>query len=189
MKGTQAELDSGYLARINASLDADDWHDAYRWAKDWIGSGGGAGLLDPWLVYVGDGLGLGQTRTSIHAVDLALGTWIADDLDRGILLFVRARLIWLHLKDPKTAYTNMLMAETLAPTWLSEAVKDDLVRCEDEAGRNCRIKPTVSDPPDLQMSDFAVATLADRRSPLPAPGTEPPLWWQIYPLLCNEAAA
>lgn len=177
-----------YIERISALLDAGDWHAAYRWAKGWIGSGGGAALLDPWLVYVGDALTLGQWKSSVHAVDLALQHWISDSLDRGVLRWVRGRLIWIHLSDPKTALADLAAASVQVPGWLTDVASQDLRRCEGDAARSRRRKATVLPAPEFQPSDHAVVSLADRRSPVPAPGTEPVFWHRLLPLLDQKGA-
>jgi hypothetical protein len=65
------QVDDEYRELAVESLDQDDWYGAYCWAKGWIGHGG-AGLLDPWLVYVASALIHRRPRTASHSVDLAL---------------------------------------------------------------------------------------------------------------------
>jgi hypothetical protein len=67
-----------YRREALAALSADDWHRAYEWAKGWIRGGGGAWILDPWLVYVASSLLQGQPRTAVQSLDLALKHWIVE---------------------------------------------------------------------------------------------------------------
>jgi hypothetical protein len=60
------DLEHEYRERALRALVAGDWHDAYRWAKGWIGRGGGAWIVDPWLVYAASALLHRQPRSAIH---------------------------------------------------------------------------------------------------------------------------
>jgi hypothetical protein len=111
------------------SLEQEDWYAAYSWAKSWINRGGG-GVLDPWLVYVASALMHGQPRTAVHSVDLALRGWFTDLADRSVLHFVRSRVVWHRLRDPKTAEADLAMACRDAPAWLESAAKADEERRE-----------------------------------------------------------
>lgn len=76
-------------------------------AKGWIGGGGGAWIVDPWLVYVGSALLQGQPRSATHSTDLAVRVWIAEPANRAILRWVRGDVIRRRLNDPKTALEDL----------------------------------------------------------------------------------
>ena len=58
---------------------------AHRWAKGWIGQGGGAWIVDPWLVYAASAIMNGQRRNAVHSIDLAgnpsARSWASRRLD------------------------------------------------------------------------------------------------------------
>ena len=114
--GTEAE----YRAAVQAALAADDWHRAYQWAKGWIAHGGGAWIVEPWLVYAATSFMMGQPRTAVHSLDLALKHWLHEPGDRAVLRWVRGSIVRTHLADPKTALPDLETALSDAPAWLAE---------------------------------------------------------------------
>jgi hypothetical protein len=93
---------AAYRELALACLRAGDGLGAYRWAKGWIGAGGGP-HIDPWLVYVASSLLRGQPRNAVHAIDLAIGGWLPGRQDRAAMLYVRGVVVFRRLEDPKTA--------------------------------------------------------------------------------------
>jgi hypothetical protein len=81
--------DDDYRRLALEALAVGDGRAAHAWAKGWIGSGGGAWILDPWLVYVASALLVRQPRNAVHSTDIALRHWISDPPDRSILPWVR----------------------------------------------------------------------------------------------------
>ena len=183
VNGGQAAQDSEYVELVAAHIIDDDWHGVYTRCKGWIGSGGGAGLVDPWLGYVASGLMHGQPRTAIHAVDLALGNWLPRPLDRSVMHWVRSRVVRNYLNDPRTALSDLAISSGNAPSWLRPCIADDASRCEAEAARSRKRKPSVAPAPAFAGSDFASATLAARLLELQPDGSQPLLWEAIRPLL------
>ncbi len=53
------------------ACERNDWRGVYDWTKSWIFRGGGAWVVDAWLLYVVSGLLHGQPRISVRSVDLA----------------------------------------------------------------------------------------------------------------------
>jgi hypothetical protein len=84
-----------------AALEAGDWYGSYQWAKGWISSGGGARIVDPWLVYVASALLHGHPRTAVHSTDLALKHWIPEAEDRAILLWIRGDVVRRRLSGSR----------------------------------------------------------------------------------------
>lgn len=168
-----------YREHIRAGLAAEDWREPYEWAKGWIGSGGGARQLDPWLAYVASGMLKGEPRTAVHAVDLALRNWISDQADRAVLRWVRARIVRGPLKDPKSALADLLSAQQSMPRWLAGAALADTQTCQEEAETSRKRKSAVSEAPDYVGTDTPVET----RSEVVAAGAQPELWSDILPLL------
>src|SRR5690348_11496112 len=82
------------------ALAVRDANAAHAWAKAWIGNGGGAWIVDPWLVYVASALLAGQPRNAVRSTDVALRHWIADSQDRAVLLWVRGNVVRRRLSDP-----------------------------------------------------------------------------------------
>jgi hypothetical protein len=105
-----------YRPIIQKALEAGDWHEAYRWAKGWIGSGGGARSVEPWLVYMASSLLHGQPRGAVNSADLALKHWIRAKKARAVIRYARGEVIRLHLRDPKTALDD-LRASRAAPDY------------------------------------------------------------------------
>jgi len=52
-----------------AALEARDWYGAHTAAKGWIVGGGGAWIVDPWLVYVGNALRPAKTGPARWATE------------------------------------------------------------------------------------------------------------------------
>jgi len=162
-----------YRRLITERLAERDWHGAYRWAKGWIGSGGGERLLDPWLTYVASSLIQGHPRSAVHSVDLALQLWIEPQPDRAILHWVRSRVIRFSLADPKTASSDLDVAAGAVPLWLRPQVETDIPACAEEAARSRKRKAVVGPTPEF------TGTSADAR-PLES---RPELWPVILPFL------
>ena len=157
-----------------AALAAGDWYASYQWAKGWIRGGGGAWIVDPWLVYVASALLHGQPRTAVHSTDLALKHWIPEAEDRAILLWIRGEIVRRRLNDPKAALANLASAAESAPSWLAEQAAADHQACEIEASASRKRKPSVGSAPDYEGPGTAVHTVA-RRSPHPV-GERPAVW-------------
>lgn len=183
MSPSQADLDREFLDCITTDLAAGDWYGAYATSKGWIGSGGGAGRLDPWIGYVASGLLHGQPRTAIHPIDLALGTWLPRSADRSIMFWVRSRVLRLRLNDPRIAIADLADATAGIPSWLRPELTADVASCEAEAAVSRKRKPSVRPPPAFAASDFGTETLALRTAPLPPDGERPALWDLVRPLL------
>jgi hypothetical protein len=160
--------------RITAdALRAGDWHEAYRWAKGWIGLGGGARTVEPWLVYVASALLHGQPRTATHSCDLALKNWLGEPDQRAVILYVRGEVIRRHLRDPKTAQSDLDLAVGDAPPWLRPLAEDARTRCRTEATSSRKRKPSVGPPPEFKSAgDFVQRSL-----PALASVTQPPPVW------------
>jgi len=125
---------------------------AHRWAKGWIGSGGGGRLLDPWLTYVAVDLMRRQPRGSVNAADLALRFWIEREADRAILLWIRATIVRNWLKDPKTAVRDYALARGSAPAWVLHGLDTDWAACEIEAQASRKRKASVKPAPIYEAS-------------------------------------
>jgi hypothetical protein len=136
-----------YRREITACFDSGDWHGAYRWAKGWIGSGGGARSVEPWLVYVASALKESQRRPAVHSCDLALKHWISRRAARGVLLYARGEVIRRHLRDPKTALADLRAAEETVPKWLRDEARVAREECEEEAQASRKRKPSVKSAP------------------------------------------
>jgi len=151
------ELDVEYRELIVACLESGDPLGAHRWAKGWIGSGGGALLLDPWLTYIAAYLARRQPRNAVHAADLALGSWVDRDGDRAILCWIRAEIVRHWLKDPKTALADYVSAGESAPSWLRPRVEMDHAACEAEASASRKRKASVGAAPAHTASTTVAA--------------------------------
>jgi hypothetical protein len=166
------DIDGEYRTRASAALEADDWHGAYRWAKGWIG-GGGAGLVDPWLVYVASSLLQGQPRGATHSMDMALASWFDSAPDRAVLHLVRSRIVWRWLRDSKAALLDLELAKAGAPLWLAEEIDSDEASMRADAATSRKRKPAVSPAPGYRAVGDHMTNLAFRRQ---APGMRPQLW-------------
>jgi hypothetical protein len=157
-----------------AALDAGDWYGSYQLAKGWISGGGGAWIVDPWLVYVASALLNGQPRTAVHSTDLALKHWIPEAEDRAILLWIRGDIVRRRLNDPKTALADLASAAESAPSWLAGQAAVDRRACEIAATSSRKRKPSVGPAPDYKGPGTAAETVA-RPSPHPV-GARPAVW-------------
>jgi hypothetical protein len=164
---------SEYRKLAVAALEAGDWHGAYRWAKGWIG-GGGAWIVDPWLIYVASALRHGQPRGAVHSTDLALKHWIPESEDRAILLWIRGEVVRRRLNDPKTALPDLASAAESAPSWLAAQAAADREACEIEAASSRKRKPSVGPAPEYKGLGTAAETVA-RPSPHVV-GSRPAVW-------------
>ena len=167
--------DIEYQLRATTALASGDWHGAYLWAKGWIGRGGGAWIVDPWLVYAASALLHRQPRGAIRALDLALGHWIAEASDRAILLWVRGEIVRRRLQDPESAMADLDPAATDAPTWLARDAAASREAGAIEARARRKRKPTIEPAPSYQGPGTAADTVARRESPRPG-GTRPSVW-------------
>ncbi len=168
-----------FRREIAACCERGDWHGAYRWAKGWIGSGGGEHSVEPWLVYVAAAINQSQRRMAVHAVDLALANWIAEAAPRGVLLYVRGEVIRRHLRDPKTALEDLRQAEEASPVWLRSEAVAARTACEEEARSSRKRKRSVAPAPSFAGSHRSASD--DVTSP-------PPLWARIYQIIHADEA-
>jgi hypothetical protein len=171
-----------YRRIIQDALEAGDWHEAYRWAKGWIGSGGGARSVEPWLVYMASSLLRGQPRGAVNSADLALKHWIRAKKARAVIRYARGEVIRLHLRDPKTALDDLRASCAAAPPWLRELSAAAMAACEQEAPASRKRKPSVGPAPDYA------------RPWMPAPSgagsvrEPPPLWDTTHPIITTPRA-
>jgi hypothetical protein len=126
-----------------ACLRAGDGLGAHRWAKGWIGAGGGP-HIDPWLVYAACDLLRGQPRNAVHAIDLALGGWLPGPQDRAVMLYVRGVIVFRHLDDPKTALRDLEPARQALPSWLVPLAEPEISACRSAAPLSRKRKPSVA---------------------------------------------
>ena len=159
-----------------------DWYGAYEGAKSWISIGGGAWILDPWLVYVASSLLHAQPRQAVHAIDIPLENWITDPMDRAILQWVRAAIIHRRLRDPKTALADYERASTGAPPWLHGQVMADLEACARDAERSRKRKPSVGPAPEYRGA-YAHDIIAPPQETRHSPGSVPAVWDALLPYL------
>lgn len=163
-----------YRREITACFEADDWLGAHRWAKGWIGSGGGARSVEPWLVYVACDLGRRQPRGAVRAVDLGLKHWIRGRAARAVLLYVRGEVIRRHVRDPKTALEDLRDAESAVPDWLREDAAAALAACDEEAPASRKRKRSVDPAPSYSGRWLAGSGSVKR---------PPPLWEPIHEII------
>jgi hypothetical protein len=177
VSGSEHATDDDYR-RLIIECDANgDWHGTYRYAKGWIGSGGGAPLLDPWLAYVASALSHRRPRLAVNSVDLALRHWFEPLANRSVLHWVRSRVVRFRLNDPKTALSDVALAEANAPAWLLPHVVEDARACSEEATTSRKRKPSVERAPEFAGITPGVT------EPNDAPGTKPLLWPLVLPYL------
>jgi hypothetical protein len=169
------EPEETFVSQAIAALNAGDWYDAYSTAKWWIGAGGGAWIVDPWLVYVASALVQGQPRSATHSTDLALRVWIPQPANRAILRWVRGDVIRRRLTDPKTALADLAAAAPAAPAWLMERAVADRDTCAIEARGSRKRKPSVGPAPDYRGPGTTGATVARQVSFRPD-GSKPLVW-------------
>ncbi|WP_143162551.1 hypothetical protein [Couchioplanes caeruleus] len=134
---------AAYREHAMACLRTGDGVGAHRWAKGWIGAGGGP-HLDPWLVYVADALLRGQPRNAVHAVDLAIGGWLPGPQDRATMLYIRGVIVFRRLDDPRTALRDFQPARPALPDWLAPLAEPEIHACESAAPLSRKRKPSVS---------------------------------------------
>ena len=158
-----------------AALEARDWYDAYTVAKWWIGSGGGAWIVDPWLVYVGSALLHGQPRSATHSTDLALRVWIPERANRAILRWVRGDVIRRRLNDPKTALEDLAASADAARAWLADRALADRDACVVEAEVSRKRKPSVEPAPAYKGPGSTADTVVGPVSARPD-GALPYVW-------------
>jgi len=169
-----------YAARLRTmaveALESGEWHPAYLAAKSWISAGGGALLLDPWLIYVASGILHGQPRIAVHSVDLALKAWVQDPPNRAILRWIRGRLIVDWLRDPKTAIDDFTYAEENSPEWLREEAVMTRSACIEAATKSRKRKPSVEPAPEFTGPSSDREFVERPVGLLPTPGAQPSLW-------------
>jgi hypothetical protein len=168
--------------RALEAYDRREWYGIYAWTKSWITSGGGARMVDAWLLYVVSTLRQGQPRGAIHSTDLALRNWMEAPEDRAILLWVRAAVVHRRLKDPKTALADYVAAKERAPDWLAERIDSDSAQCAKDASSSRKRKPSVGPSPDYEDGDrtFVAGTNARRE-----PGSMPTVWQHLLDTLAD----
>lgn len=164
------------------AYEARDWRGIYDWTKSWITSGGGAWVLDAWLLYVISALLHGQPRTAVHSVDLALRTWIEAPADRGLLRWVRAAVIHQRLRDPKTAQEDYAAAGEAAPSWLKERIDQDAAECAADAQKSRKRKPSIAEAPNFEHMDRSFVAPPTARN---EPGSVPTVWPQLLESLTD----
>lgn len=174
-----------YRRLIRERLAEADWHGAHSWAKGWIGSGGGARLLDPWLAYVASALLRGHPRTAVRSVDLALKHWIEHEADRAVLHWVRSRVLRFSLNDPRAAAIDLTAANGAAPRWLRDDLAQDVAECADEAVTSRKRKASVDPAPPYVGPGSTDVALPTEELP---PGSRPDLWSDVLPYLRRQSS-
>ncbi len=117
------------------------------WPKGWITSGGAA-HIEPWLASVASGLMAEQPKRAAHAIDLALKHWISMPRDRAALLWIRGRVTWERLNDPKSALLDWESASGDVPSWVEEHPSKVLDECRSAAASSRKRTPSVKPAPD-----------------------------------------
>jgi hypothetical protein len=174
--------EADYREKAINALAAGAWHDAYQWAKGWISSGGGAWIVDPWLVYAASAQLHGQPRSAVHSIDLALAHWITEPRDRAILLWVRGGIVRLHLKDPRSALADLTAAAAEAPAWLADDAEASRQASSLEASASRKRKATIGPAPEYRGPGPAGDTMARPISRRLA-GARPLVWDAVVPHL------
>ena len=146
MPDLQPEMDTRPSAEFRAlalaCLHNGDWYGAYRWAKGWIGCGGGH-HIDPWLVYVASDLMHGKRAGATHALDMAMGLWLPGTHDRAALLWLRGCIVHRCMNDPRTALLDLRAAAPGLPDWLIDHRDAEIAACEEAARRSRKRVPAV----------------------------------------------
>jgi hypothetical protein len=157
-----------------------DWYGVYAWTKSWITTGGGAWVVDSWLLYVVSALLHGQPKGAVHSADLALANWIEAPEDRALVLWVRAFIIHHKLRDPKTALADYDAAAAHAPPWLRTRIERDRSACAVDAEASRKRKPSVGPAPPFAAGDrdFVAGPVS-----IPVPGSVPSVWDQLVQTL------
>jgi hypothetical protein len=171
-----AELGVEAQRRALAAYEERDWRGIYDWTKAWISSGGGAWIVDAWLLYVVSALLHRQPRTAVHSVDLALANWIEASEERALLRWVRASIVHRRLEDPKTAQADYEAAAGAVPDWLRERVERDVVECAADAARSRKRKASVVPAPDFKPGERGFVA---PRTTVSKPGSIPAVWPQL----------
>ena len=164
-----------FIRAVIDALEKRDWNDAYASAKWWIGAGGGAWIVDPWLVYAASALLHGQPRNATHSMDLALGVWIPQPANRAILRWVRGDVIRRRLNDPKTALADLAAAADDAPAWLIQRALEDRDACASEAFASRKRKPSVGPAPEYRGPGSTANSVA-RQVTVRSDGAQPHVW-------------
>ena len=172
------ELAAEYRRIIVEALTNGDWREAARWAKGWIGSGGGARSVEPWLADVASSLLRGEGRTAVHSCDLALKHWLERPDQRAVMYYVRGEVVRRKLRDPKTAQADFDAATPAAPDWLK--VAEAQVACREEALVSRKRKPSVEPAPACAGNDIDVPATPTELTSLAAP---PPVWAVVHQIL------
>ena len=167
------------------ALDNGDWRGVYEWTKSWVGWGGGAWLPDTWLLYAASAMLKRQPKNAVHSLDLGLKTWIEGPADRAVLVWCRGALVWKVLADPKTAVTDLDLAEPHLPAWLEADVATQVARCQQDARVSRKRVPSVKPHPELSVPPFGrgfaappVVTRAD--------GARPQVWDNVARYFSTE---
>ena len=167
-----------------ASIEKGDAHGVYTAAKWWISAGGGAWVLDPWLLYMVNGVMDGKPRNATHSADMALKTWTEDPADRAVLLWARGSVIMRQLRDPKTAIADLTCCMTAAPTWLRDRAEEDETLCRTLAASSKKSKPSV--PPSPAFTPPGDRSFVATALPGHVPGSLPSIWPQTLSVLLPE---
>lgn len=165
-----------------ASLKDGDWYGSYASTKSWIGYGGGAWILDTWLLYAASALLHGQPRTALHAMDKAMRAWLPHPADRAVLRWVRGQILRIRLKDPKTALDDLRAAVADAPAWLRPMADASLAAAEAEAPKSRKRVAAFTPSPDHagRTPDFVAPPLGPR-----LPGARPGVWDDVAPFFTD----
>ncbi len=184
--GTRAIADD-CRSDARQAIAAGDWSRTYAAAKLWVARGGGAWAPEAWLLYAASAVLLGQPRTGVRSMDLALGNWVEAQPDRSVLHWARACLVAQHLRDPKTALADYESARAGCPPWLRATLKADLDECAAAAEKSRKKKPSVSPAPAYEpRHGHDTVSPAD---PMHSPGTQPPLWSPLIAVLRPATAS
>ena len=166
-----------------------DWLMIYDWTKSWITNGGGAWMVDAWLLYVISALLQGWPRSAVHSVDMALETWIGAPEDRAILHWVRAAVIHRRMNDPKTAIHDYEAASEAALEWLRDQLASDLVSCAADAERSRKRKPSVDPAPVFWVSPGIDRYTGGPPTESVEPGSIPSVWFELLETLHETTRA
>ncbi len=185
---TEAERrDAEQACRTTAeqALKDGDWHEAYLWTKSWI-SRGGAGRVEPWLLYVASALQQGWPKTAVHSCDLGLSTWIDDGPSRAVLNFVRGEVIRRHLNDPKTAAADLEVAATACPVWLASDLEHARTACTAGVVKSRKRKPTVGPAPTFNSKTDRSFTSETLPASYDITAEPPPTWPTVRSILQSQ---
>ncbi|MDP1793702.1 MAG: hypothetical protein Q8K63_06145, partial [Acidimicrobiales bacterium] len=96
-----------------------------------------------------------------------------------VLAWLRARLIWGMLNDPKAALDDLTYASNFSPSWLRDVAASELEECVTDAAASRKRKPSVNAAPEYDPTPVTVAPPNDRITP----GTKPTLWADVLAFL------